>query len=461
MPVVACILNNNNFVNSLSPLQQVVFNMKKTVVLISFCFVILAAVAQKANKPFQQQTSKDSLLYSQWYQHLHANPELSTMEAATAAYLKKAVMQWGYTITDSLGYHSFAAVLKNGEGPVIYYRTDMDGLPLKEQTGLPFASTVTRMRGEEVLPAMHACGHDIHMSVWLGIAKLMAEQRNTWKGTLVLLAQSAEETGQGAKRMITATNFQQLPKPTQLLAVHDHASLPAGTVGFCNGYMMAAVDMMNITIYGKGGHGAVPDQAIDPVLLAAQYVTAIQSIVSRNLSPNDPAVITVGAIQGGSAGNVIPDKVMLRLTIRSYSEAARAVILQRLKTIGDNLALAAGLPNDQLPLYDLLDMSIPSVYNTPAFGDQLRATLAQKNGAAAVQQAQPVMIGEDFGIFGRYFKDTPSYLLWLGTAAQNSHTASLPSLHSPFFAPAYKETIAGGVQLIATCLTSLFTSVKN
>ena len=435
--------------------------MKRTAVIISLYLIAVTAVAQKNAKSFQQQTTKDSLLYGQWYRHLHANPELSTMEEATAAYLKKTVTQWGYTITDSLGYHSFAAVLKNGDGPVIYYRTDMDGLPLKEQTGLPFASNATMKRGEELLPVMHACGHDIHMSVWLGIAKLMAEQRSSWKGTLVLLAQSAEETGQGAKRMITTANFQQLPKPTNLLAVHDHASLPAGTLGFCNGYMMAAVDMMNITIYGKGGHGAVPDQAIDPVLLAAQYVTAIQSIVSRNLSPNDPAVITVGAIQGGSAGNIIPDKVLLRLTIRSYSEASRAIILQRLKTIGDNLAIAAGLSSDKLPLYDLLDMSIPSVYNTPVFGDQLRTTVTQKHGALAVQQVQPVMIGEDFSVYGRYFKDTPAYLLWLGTAAQNSNAASLPSLHSPFFAPAYKETIAGGVQLIATCLTSLFTSVKT
>lgn len=432
--------------------------MKRTAVIISLCLLAVAVDAQKNTTLLQQQTGKDSLLYSQWYQHLHANPELSTMEAATAAYLKKRVTQWGYSITDSLGYHSFAAVLKNGDGPVLYYRTDMDGLPLKEQTGLPFASTVTRMRGEESLPAMHACGHDIHMSVWLGIAKLMAEQRNTWKGTLVLLAQSAEETGQGAKRMITTNNFQQLPKPNKLLAVHDHASLPAGTVGFCNGYMMAAVDMMNITIYGKAGHGAVPDQAIDPVLLAAQYVTAIQSIVSRNLSPNDPAVITVGAIQGGSAGNIIPDKVLLRLTIRSYSEASRAIIFQRLKTIGDNLATAAGLPNDKLPLYDLLDMSIPSVYNTPALGDELRNILTKRKAASAIQNVQPVMIGEDFGVYGRYFKDTPAYLLWLGTAAQNSNASALPSLHSPFFAPAYKETIPGGVQLIAACLIDLFTN---
>ncbi|RXK58869.1 amidohydrolase [Lacibacter luteus] len=430
------------------------------VVAASFAFSLVVGFAVAQTKPFQQQTTKDSLLYSQWYQHLHSNPELSTMEAATAAYLKKTVAAWGYQITDSLGYHSFAAVLKNGNGPVIYYRTDMDGLPLKEQTGLSFASNATMMRANESLPVMHACGHDIHMSVWLGIAKLMAEQRNTWKGTLVLLAQSAEETGQGAKRMVTTANFQQLPKPSKLLAVHDHASLPAGTVGFCNGYMMAAVDMMNITIYGKGGHGAVPDQAIDPVLLAAQYVTAIQSIVSRNLSSNDPAVITVGGIQGGSAGNIIPDKVLLRLTIRSYSETSRELIFKRLKTIGDNLAIAAGLPNDKLPTYDLLDMSIPSVYNTPAFGDQLRSVVTKRNGAAAVQNVLPVMIGEDFGVYGRYFKDTPAFLLWLGTAAQNSNAAALPSLHSPFFAPAYKETIPGAVQVIAGCLIELFANTK-
>ena len=405
--------------------------------------------------------------YQQWYTYLHAHPELSGQEVNTAAYLKEQLHGMGYTLVDSLGMQSFAAVLKNGNGPVIMYRTDMDGLPVKEQTGLSFASSATAQKNGEQVSVMHACGHDIHMSSWLGIAKKMSETRKQWSGTLILLAQSAEETGSGAKRVVGSKNYTGLPTPNYQLAIHDHASLPAGVIGFCDGYSMAAVDMMNISIYGKGGHGAVPDQAIDPVVLASQYVLAVQTIVSRNLPPNDPAVITIGAIHGGSAGNVIPDQVELRLTIRSFSDAARQTILDRLQTIGNNLAAAAGLSKERFPKFDLLDMSIPSVYNTPALGEQLRGILRKQVGEASYATVLPIMIGEDFGIYGRQPAKVPSYIMWMGTASQDNvrieaqAKGSLPSLHSAKFAPDALSTLPLAVDRMTTILYSLFETAKN
>jgi amidohydrolase len=344
---------------------------------------------------------------------------------------------------------------------VVLYRTDMDGLPVKEQTGLPFASQVMIQKGTETVPVMHACGHDILMSSWLTVARIMTELKKQWSGTLVLLAQSAEETGQGAKKAVASAAFSRLPKPDVQLAMHDHAELLAGVAGFCDEYALAAVDMMNITIRGKGGHGAVPQQAIDPVVLASQYVLAIQSVVSRNLSPNDPAVITVGAINGGTAGNIIPDQVVLKLTIRSYSAASRQLILERLKTIGDNLAIAAGLDKDHLPVFDLLDMTIPSVYNDPKLGARLRDVLDRSIGPNMVATVKPVMIGEDFGVYGQQATHIPSYLIWIGTVAPDRKVlaeqgkAELYTLHSSKFAPDYALAVPGAVRVMSVCLLDL------
>ncbi|ULQ55671.1 amidohydrolase [Flavihumibacter rivuli] len=435
---------------------------------IPLLFVLVPALgfSQAQVKKIDESISGQKAAYESWYKHLHANPELSTMEEKTAAYLKKELLSMGYEITDSMGYHSFAAVLRNGKGPVVLYRTDMDGLPLKELTNLDYASKVQVKRGEETVSAMHACGHDIHMSSWLGTARAMAEMKSLWTGTLILLAQSAEETGQGAKKVVASPAFRSLPKPDIQLAFHDHAELLTGQAGFCDGFAMAATDMLNITFYGKGGHGAVPQQAIDPVLLAAQFVTAIQSIVSRNLSPNDPAVITVGAINGGTVGNIIPDQVTLKLTIRSYSKESRELIFNRLKTIGNNLAAAAGLEKDRMPVFDLLDMSIPSVYNDPILGERLRNNLVAKLGEQSVTKVQPIMIGEDFGIYGQQESRIPSYLVWIGTVSPERKELArqgkteLPSLHSPRFAPDYQSAIPGAVRVMTNSLMDLMPKQK-
>ena len=414
------------------------------------CSYNINATAQKTNIAALIQEQLPWL--TKTYQYLHAHPELSTQEVNTAAFLKQEMKTMGWEIVDSLGYHSFAAVLKNGKGPVVLYRTDMDGLPLKELTNLPFASGSS---------AMHACGHDLHMTSWLGIAKVLSTMRSQWSGTLVFLAQSAEETGQGAKKVVAAPNFAKLPKPTAQLAIHDHAELVAGQAGFCDGYSMAAVDMLNITVFGKGGHGAVPNKAIDPVVLAAQYVLALQTVVSRNLPTTENAVVTVGAIQGGTVGNIIPDKVELRLTIRSFSSESRQLIFDRIKTIGNNLALAAGLDSSRLPVYDLLDMSIPSVYNDPALGERLRTNLKRKLGESSFTSVPPVMIGEDFGVYGQQASKIPSYILWMGTVAPARKQAAsdgkleLPSLHSPRFAPDLEPTLKAGIHAMTVSILEL------
>jgi hippurate hydrolase len=420
-----------------------------------------SAMAQTA-KEIQHAVLKESYFLDSCYQHLHAHPELSTREIKTSAYLKKTIASYGFEIIDSLGLYSFAAVLRNGKGPAILYRTDMDGLPVKEQTGLTFASMETAEKDKQTVAVMHACGHDIHMTTWLGIAKQMSDMKSKWKGTLILLAQSAEETAQGAKRVVNASAFGQLPKPDAQLAIHDHAELKTGQAGFCDGYALAAVDMLNITIYGKGGHGAAPQNTIDPILLSAQFINEIQTIVSRNLSSNDPAVITVGSINGGTIGNVIPDQVVLKLTIRSYSNESRALIFKRLHEIANGLAKAAGLPDEKMPLFDLLDMSIPAVYNDPALGNQLRTTMVNAFGSNSVTTVKPVMIGEDFSIYGQQETKIPSYLIWMGTVSENrsqkykQENKSLPSLHAASFAPDYHDTIQQTVSMMTFSLLSLF-----
>ncbi len=413
-----------------------------------------------------QKTRNDTELnigkYLDWYEHLHQNPELSTQEFATSNYLKNKVSSMGYTIIDSLGYYSFAAVLQNGSGPVLLYRTDMDALPIKEETGWTIASSKLIIKENITTPVMHACGHDIHMSTWLNVAKEMCLSKNKWSGTLVLIAQSAEELGKGAKGVFNSKNWNKVPKPDIQLAFHSNANLEVGQLGFCDGYAMAAVDMMNITIYGKAGHGAEPQKAIDPVLISAQFITELQTIISRNLSPNDPAVITVGSINGGTIGNVIPNEVILKLTIRTYSAESRDLVLRRIKTIGDHLALAAGLEANMLPKYDLLDMSIPSVFNTVSLGKSLKEQLSK---SFSIVPVSPTMIGEDFGIYSKQ-NTIPSYLIWLGvlSSAQlknyENERIGIPSLHSPMFAPDYKNAIPNGTQAMVTSLLYLFKTKK-
>ena len=427
---------------------------------------LLTANAQNMQANINDWLATNTGKYFQWYQQLHTSPELSSQELNTSAFLKKQISGYGYTVIDSIGLHSFIGMLKNGDGPVVLYRTEMDGLPVKELTGLPYASVQTTQNNGKSVSVMHACGHDFHMSTWLSVAAFLSQNRKSWKGTVLFLAQSSEETAQGAKRILSSKNYQQLPTPDYCFAIHDNADLEAGKAGFCNQYAMAGVDMMNITIYGKGGHGAAPHKTIDPILLAAQFITEIQTIVSRNLSSNDPAVITVGAIHGGEIGNVIPNQVELKLTIRSFDQKARTIILNRIKTIGDNLARAAGLSDDKLPNYDLLDMTIPAVYNDPALGAKLKKTITTQIGPAAIKDLPPVMIGEDFGLYAGTGHLIPSYILWMGTQTEQRIKAfaqkneELPTLHSSYFYPEYETALPASIRMVTVCLLEMLNSKK-
>ncbi len=394
-------------------------------------------------------------LYST-YCFLHQNPELSGYEIETSALLKRELAELGFTIVDSLGLNSFAGVLENGKGPTILYRTDMDALPILETTGVGFASSKTDNTNGKQVPIMHACGHDFHMTTWLGVARTLVAAKKKWKGTIIFLAQSSEETGQGAKGIVKASNYVKLPTPKYQLAIHDTPDLLTGSFGFCDEYSMAAVDMMNITIHGRGGHGAEPFKTIDPILLSANFIQELQSIVSQNLAFNNPAVITVGAINGGTVGNIIPNSVELKLTIRTFSPENRKYVLTRIEEIGNYLALAAGLSETELPDYELLDMSIPPVYNNPALGELLQKSISNTSKSNSIVKVLPKMIGEDFGIYSNS-NSIPSYLIWAGVKSPNNTAPSTSgSLHSSTFLPDYKSALPLTVDAISNCLIDLF-----
>jgi hippurate hydrolase len=393
-------------------------------------------------------------LYST-YCFLHQHPELSGSELETSSLLKRELLELGFSIVDSLGLNSFAGILKNGNGPTILYRTDMDALPILETTGFGFASTKTDNSKGWQIPIMHACGHDFHMTTWLGVARTLVESKKKWKGTIIFLAQSSEETGQGAKGIVKASNYAKLPKPDYQIAIHDTPDLLSGSFGFCDEYSMAAVDMMNITIHGRGGHGAEPFKAIDPILLSANFIQEIQNIVSRNLAFNNPAVITVGAINGGTVGNIIPNSVELKLTIRTFSPENRAFVMKRIEEIGNNLALAAGLNENELPSYELLDMSIPPVYNNPKLGEQLEQSISKRSKNNSIVQVLPKMIGEDFGIYSNS-NTIPSYLIWVGVKSPDTTQTNTGSLHTSTFLPDFKTALPLTVDAIANCLIDLF-----
>jgi hippurate hydrolase len=350
-------------------------------------------------------------------------------------------------------------VLRNGAGHTIMYRADMDGLPVAEATGLPYASRTTglSLTGEEV-QVMHACGHDVHMTVLLGVASHMATHRDDWQGTLLLVLQPAEELGTGARAMLDDGLFRRFPLPAAALALHVNALLPAGQVGYVPGFAMANVDEVDLTVFGRGGHGAYPHATRDPVVLAAQIVLALQNVISRELSPLESAVITVGSIHGGTKHNVIPDEVMMQLTVRSYSDDTRAYLLRRIEEISQGLARTARLPEDRLPVMTIRDEFTPAVYNDPSLVERALGLIGE---SAEVVEISPVMGGEDFSRYGRTAEQVPLFLFALGAASKSDYAAAargeldLPSLHSARFAPDAQPTISTGVSAMSAVLTGL------
>ena len=397
------------------------------------------------------------------YSELHAHPELSLMEEKTAAKLAAELRAVGFEVTEKFGGHGIVGVLKNGPGPTLLVRADLDGLPLLEETGVPYASKtrVTDLTGQEV-PTMHACGHDLHMTIFAGTARQLAAHRDRWAGTLVFVGQPAEERGIGARAMLKAGLYQKFPKPDFALAVHDSATLPAGTIGILEGFNWANVDTAEITVRGAGGHGAYPHATKDPIVLAARIVTTLQTIVSRETRPLDPAVVTVGSIHGGTKSNIIPDEVKLSLTLRSYSETVRRHTIEAVKRICRGEAIAAGLAEDRMPIVEILEGEFtPASYNDPALTRRVRNVLTPWLGAERVVGIDPEMGGEDFGQFGRTAEKVPICMFRVGAVdpvkfAESQRTgAPLPSLHSSKFAPLPEPAIKTGVTALTAAALDL------
>jgi len=405
------------------------------------------------------------------YRHLHTHPELSYYEKETAAFLTERLTELGYEVTQGVGRYpdpehvsyGLVAVMRNGNGPTVLVRTDLDALPVEEMTGLPYASSVrtTDKTGADV-GVMHACGHDIHMTSLLGTATLLSKLKNDWSGTLVMIGQPAEEVGAGAKAMLEDGLYTRFPRPDYVLALHSHASLEAGKVGHRSGYALANVDSVDITVRGAGGHGAWPQTTKDPIVIAARIVVALQTIVSREISPFDPAVVTVGSIHGGSKHNIIPDEVHLQLTVRSYKQEVRQHLLDAIKRISEGVALSAGVPEDKLPIVEVDEENYtPATYNDPDLTTRVVQVFESAVGLENVVEVDPVMGGEDFGQYSLPDRKIPIFLFWLGTVsaeraeAARTTGAALPSLHSSQFAPAPERTIATGVLATTSAVLDL------
>ncbi len=404
-----------------------------------------------------------------YYQALHAAPELSGMEDRTSADLAQELRAAGFEVTDHVGKYKMpgfkgygvVGVLRNGPGPTLLVRADMDALPVEEKTGLPYASKrrVKNPAGVEV-PVMHACGHDIHVTSLVGVARVMSRLRDRWHGTLMLVGQPAEETIGGAESMLRDGVYERLGKPDLALALHDNGSLPVGAIGLTPGYALASSTQMDVVVRGVGGHGSQPQDAKDPVVLAANIIMQLQTIVSREISPFDQAVVTVGTIHGGLKRNIIPDEVKLELNIRSYKDDVRDHVVQAVARITRAAALGAGMPEDRLPLVSVLDESAQALYNDPAIAARLRPALERALGAGNVRDFPPIMASEDFGDFGLGRK-IPVFMFWVGANSEETLAAAkasgtpVPSPHSPLFAPVPAPTLRTGIVAMSTSALEL------
>lgn len=414
------------------------------------------------------------------YTYFHQNPELSFKEAKSAAILANELESLGFTVTtglgdawtrakskrdygtvrDGVGGYGVAGVFENGDGPTVLIRADMDALPVPEQTGLPYASKVVSETWTGVESGvMHACGHDVHMTSWVGTARDLIAQKDNWSGTLIMIAQPAEELGNGAQAMLADGLFSRFPTPDYNLALHVNATMPAGTVGYSSGYALANVDSVDITVKGIGGHGAYPHTTKDPIVVASSIVMALQSLVARNTDPLDSAVVTVGSFQAGAKHNIISNEAKLLLTVRSYEDSTREMLLTGIERIAKAQATAYGAPEPELFVEP---NNIPSTYNDPALTERAAAAMSGVIGSDNVRAISPVMGGEDFSEYGRTEEKIPSLLYWVGAvkpdvwqAAQDSGEG-LPSLHSPFFAPDYEATIDTGVTTMTAAALELF-----
>lgn len=404
------------------------------------------------------------------YRDLHAHPELSRHEERTSAFMAGELRQAGYSVTEHIGKYSdgspafgIVALLKNGSGPTVLVRTELDALPVEEKTGAPFASTVhsKNAAGQDV-GVMHACGHDLHMMSLLGTARTLARWKDRWSGTLMLVGQPAEETVEGARAMLADGFYQRFGTPDYAIALHNEPTLEAGKVGLVPGPVYASATTVEVRIRGLGGHGAHPESTKDPVVMAAEYVLALQTIVSRETLPLEPAVVTVGSIHGGSKNNIIPDEVVLQLTIRAFNEDVRRNILASLDRKARGVALAAGVPEDRAPIIKVFDNeSVPATYNDPKFVERLHGVFTGALGKDNVADLKPIMVSEDFGLFGLEGHRIPLVLFLLGTSSAQQLEESrrtgkpVPSLHSSTFLPQAEPALRTGITATTSAVLDL------
>lgn len=419
----------------------------------------VSALAQSDTASFWASSGSDLL---KLYRELHASPELSFQEHETSRRLAAQLRTAGYEVIDSIAGTGLVGILRNGSGPVVLVRTDLDGLPVKEQTGAEFASSRTaQFKGQDVW-VMHACGHDVHMSVWLGTALLLARHKERWNGTVVFLGQPAEETGAGARRMLDDGLYQKIPRPNYALALHVDPYIASGSVGYTKGAAFANVNSVDIVIKGKGGHGAAPHKTVDPIVIAAALVQSLQTIVSREMTPTEPAVVTVGSIHGGTRHNIIPDEVKLQLTVRSYSSASRDRILNSIKRMASSIAAAHGATQPPEVLVDTGDQQeTPATVNDPTLVDRVLQAWRRALPAESIVERSAEMIGEDFGRFGEVEPRIPSFMFRLGTTEpselQRLTQANIdpPALHSSRYLPDAQRAIPTGIEAMYLALVDL------
>jgi amidohydrolase len=406
------------------------------------------------------------------YKDLHTHPELSTFEERSSAIVAKELKAAGCEVTEHVGKYdqpgatSFGVVgvMKNGDGPVVLIRSDMDALPVHEETGAPYASTVTTKNREgKDVPVMHACGHDIHMSSLIGTARALSKLKDKWHGTIIFVGQPAEETIAGAKALMKDGLYTRWPKPNYALALHDDGDIEAGKIAVVEGYAQAAADSVDVTVKGAGGHGAYPHRTHDPIVLSAQIINAWQTIISREKNPLEPAVITVGSIHGGLKHNIIPDEVKMQLTVRTYKAEVREQILTAIDQVAKGCAVAAGFPSDKMPeVHPREDESTAATYNNPDLSKRAAAAIKASLGNDTVISKDPIMASEDFCEYSLKDHSVPALMLYVGAVAPEKIAASkqpgapsLPSLHSSKFLPVADATIRTAVAGMTSCALDL------
>lgn len=394
------------------------------------------------------------------YKHFHQNPELSLQEVKSAARMAKEAKAVGLEVSEKVGGTGVVAVLKNGEGPTVLIRADMDALPIVEQTGLPYASkTKTRDRAGREVGVMHACGHDVHMTCWIGVARVMAALKDRWSGTLVFVAQPAEEIGAGSRMMLADGLYKRFPKPNYCLALHADALLEAGHIHYAEGLAMANVDTVEIVIKGKGGHGAAPHLTVDPIMIAAKLIVDLQTIVSREMNPTDPGVVTVGSIHGGTKANIIPNDVKLQITVRSTKDSTRKLILEAIERKAKAAAASAGAPEPEFTVVN--DEFTPKLENNPELTRKTVSLFKQVLGEDKLHVRPVIMGGEDFSRYGLN-GEIPVFMYFLGSVSADRVAASnrdggkpLPGAHTDGYYPIPELTIRTGVKTMSLAVLNL------